>query len=583
VTDLDDFIGASQACIKPVEVKKNPEAKESTVRTDGRNYYEVAIDGTETQLEAATISLNDCLACSGCITSAESILVASQSHHDVYAALATNAVCAPEERKTIVITLSSQSRASFAAKYNISPLSVHKKLFGFFTGLGCHYMVDASFARDFALIESAREFMRRFKSVNGGVGGGVSTDGVLPMLASACPGWICYAEKTHDYILPNISTTKSPQQIMGTLLKTYFAEQMNLPSPASVYHVSVMPCYDKKLEASRADFYNDVYRTRDVDTVITTGEVERMLKEKGVSFLDLPEGSLSDLFTRVHHTSLSFQNPNEMTIDQVLTGSEGSSSGGYLSYIFRYAVRELYGISLTPAHVELGTTSQEPFVNPDGTLSPDTPAWSVVIKPGRNLDFSEVVFKVGPLETLKFAKAYGFRNIQNLVRKAKPASVSSSAGSSNGPSPSGGPIRSVRSNRIRASKDDSGAAHHFVEVMACPSGCINGGGQLKPDSFDSQGNEVDGGPASKEYVINAENIYLDVGRKAFLEPDMNPSVVHLYQYVQDFGIGAGLTNFLFFVRRWLGGLDSEESRKLLHTQYHEIAKLTQVNGLNVKW
>ncbi|KAJ3027531.1 UNVERIFIED_CONTAM: hypothetical protein HDU68_003662 [Siphonaria sp. JEL0065] len=563
VTDLDDFIGASQACIKPVEVKKNPEAKDSTVRTDGRNYYEVAIDGTETQLEAATISLNDCLACSGCITSAESILVASQSHHDVYTALATNATCAPEERKTIVITLSPQSRASFAAKYNLSPLSVHKKLLGFFTGLGCHYMVDASFARDFALIESAREFVRRFRSVNGGVGG-VSTDAVLPMLASACPGWICYAEKTHDYILPNISTTKSPQQIMGTLLKTYFAKLMSLASPASIYHVSVMPCYDKKLEASRADFYNDVYRTRDVDTVITTGEVERMLKEKGVSFLDLPEGSISDLFTRIHHASFSFQSPNPMTIDQVLTGSGGSSSGGYLSYIFRYAVRELYGIILTPAQVELGATSQEPFVNPDGTLSTDTPAWSVVIKPGRNLDFSEVVFKVGPTETLRFAKAYGFRNIQNLVRKAKPAGVSSYAGSSNGSSPSGGPIRSVRSNRVRASKDDGGAAHHFVEVMACPSGCINGGGQLKPDSFDTQGNEVDAGPASKEYVMNAENIYLGVGRNAYMEPDMVPSVVHLYQH-------------------WLGGLDSEESRRLLHTQYHEIAKLTQVNGLNVKW
>ncbi|KAJ3062758.1 hypothetical protein HDU99_005108, partial [Rhizoclosmatium hyalinum] len=523
-----------------------------TLRTDGRNYYEVSLDGTETQLEAATISLNDCLACSGCITSAESILVASQSHQDVYAALASNASSPPDQRKTIVITLSPQSRASFAAKYNLSPLSVHRRLYGFFTKLGCDHVVDASFARDFSLIESAREFVRRYRSVNGN---GISGEGIMPMLASACPGWICYAEKTHDYILPNISTTKSPQQIMGSLLKTHFAEKMGLASPASVYHVSVMPCYDKKLEASRADFYNDVYRTRDVDTVITTGEVERMLKEKGVSIHDLPEVPIPDLFTRII--------TDANTQQQQLTGTEGSSSGGYLSYIFRYAVRELYGLTLSPSDVETGAVSPTPHMNYDGTPS-NIPAWSVVVKPGRNLDFSEVIFNVGNVETLKFAKAYGFRNIQNLVRKAKPVSSFASAGSSPSSSSSGGPIRGVRSTRIRAAKEDaSGGSHHFVEVMACPSGCVNGGGQLKPDIFDAQGNVIEG-PASKEYVQGAESIYQSVGKVLYMEPEVNASVVHLYQH-------------------WLGGLDSQRSRDMLHTQYHEIAKLTQVNGLNVKW
>ncbi|KAG5830033.1 hypothetical protein ANANG_G00319000 [Anguilla anguilla] len=75
------------------------------------------------------------------------------------------------------------------------------------------------------------------------------------MLASACPGWICYAEKTHgDFILPYISTTRSPQQVMGSLVKGYFAEQHNL-TPKQIYHVTVMPCFDKKLEASRSDFF----------------------------------------------------------------------------------------------------------------------------------------------------------------------------------------------------------------------------------------------------------------------------------------------------------------------------------------
>ncbi|KAJ3237816.1 hypothetical protein HDU81_008919 [Chytriomyces hyalinus] len=511
VTDLDDFIGASQACIKPVEVKKDANAAESTVRTDGLKYFEVSLDGTETELEAAKITLNDCLACSGCITSAESILVASQSHQDVYTALAENAIAPPESRKTIVISLSPQSRASFASKYNISPLSVHKRLAGFFVDtLGCHYLVDASFARDFSLVESGREFVRRYKSVNGTASAG---SGVLPMLASACPGWICYAEKTHDYILPNISTTKSPQQVMGTLLKTYFASNLGLPSPASIYHVSIMPCYDKKLEASRADFYDDVYRTRDVDTVITTGEVERMLREKNLSILDLPEVSLPGLFTRSTNAEASnAMDAGEFDREVNLSGTEGSSSGGYLSYIFRHAARELFNIHLSPSDIETGAQSTQ--VNAAGE-----PAWSVVVKPGRNLDFSEVFLKIGSEEALRFAKAYGFRNIQNLVRKAKPTSAGV-----------GGPIRGVRSTRTRVSRETAEQGiHHFVEVMACPSGCINGGGQLKPDSFDRDGVPVDSGPASKEYVNQTEAIYLSVARNVYVEPEQTSAIAHLYQ------------------------------------------------------
>lgn len=83
---------------------------------------------------------------------------------------------------------------------------------------------------------------------------------------------MCYAEKTHgSYILPYISTTRSPQQVMGALVKDYFASSINR-SAAEVYHVTVMPCFDKKLEASRADFYNDLHKTRDVDCVITSGK-----------------------------------------------------------------------------------------------------------------------------------------------------------------------------------------------------------------------------------------------------------------------------------------------------------------------
>jgi iron only hydrogenase large subunit-like protein len=81
-----------------------------------------------------------------------------------------------------------------------------------------------------------------------------SSAGQIPMLASACPGWVCYAEKTHGaYILPHIATTRSPQGIMGSLVKQVLAKLKGW-DPAAIYHVTVMPCYDKKLEASRDDF-----------------------------------------------------------------------------------------------------------------------------------------------------------------------------------------------------------------------------------------------------------------------------------------------------------------------------------------
>lgn len=81
-------------------------------------------------------------------------------------------------------------------------------------------------------------------------------------------GWVCYAEKTHgNYILPYIATTKSPQQIMGSLIKHWFGIKK------SVYHVTVMPCYDKKLEAAREDFFNQETESRDVDCVITSSKL----------------------------------------------------------------------------------------------------------------------------------------------------------------------------------------------------------------------------------------------------------------------------------------------------------------------
>ena len=123
-------------------------------------------------------------------------------------------------------------------------------------------VVDTKIADDLALIECRNEFIERYNT----------NRKLLPMLASSCPGWVCYAEKTHgNFILPYIATTRSPQQIMGVLVKQYLAKQLQTTGDR-IYHVTVMPCYDKKLEASREDFFSEVENSRDVDCVITSSK-----------------------------------------------------------------------------------------------------------------------------------------------------------------------------------------------------------------------------------------------------------------------------------------------------------------------
>nr|XP_054499362.1 cytosolic iron-sulfur assembly component 3 isoform X3 [Agelaius phoeniceus] len=409
-----------QECIKPVKVDKKPGKAAAKIRieADG-SYFQVNQDGEAQKLEKAKITLNDCLACSGCITSAESVLVSQQSHGELCKVLALNKAAAAHEQKLVVVSVSPQSRASLAARCKLGLLETAQKLTTFLKGLGVHHVFDTTFSRNFSLLESQQEFVRRFQRQ-------AEDKKALPMLASACPGWICYAEKTHgSFIIPHISTTKSPQQVMGSLVKGYFAEQQHLP-PDRIYHVTVMPCYDKKLEASRPDFFNQEYQTRDVDCVITTGEVLKLLEQEGVSLSDVDPSPLDTM----------------------------------------------------------------------------------------NKDFQEVTLERDGQVLLHFALAYGFRNIQNLVQKLK-----------RGKCP-----------------------YHYVEVMACPSGCLNGGGQIKLE-----------GESSKEELQQVERLYESLRAEV---PEENQAVRELYEH-------------------WLGGWGSERALQVLHTQYHAVERAS--SALSIKW
>lgn len=197
-----------------------------------------------------------------------------------------------------------------------------------------------------------------------------------------------------------------------------------------------MPCYDKKLEASRQDFYNDVYRTRDVDCVITTGELELLMNEKAW-----------DLSKRVEEEEMS--KPCNM-VDNLtfpeLVSHPGTSSGSYLHSL-----------------LSLVSTSHKQR-NRDLKLNTRTI---------RSADYEEYVLEdIATGEVVfKGAKCYGFRNLQNIVRKV---------GKENGVRGlQGGAVRG-RARRKAENQGTQDKGYDYVEVMACPSGCVNGGGQIRP-------------------------------------------------------------------------------------------------------
>ncbi|KAJ7383620.1 hypothetical protein OS493_026806 [Desmophyllum pertusum] len=198
-----------------------------------------------------------------------------------------------------------------------------------------------------------------------------------------------------------------------------------------------------------------------------------MFDEKGVNLTELKNAELDQLFSSVDG-------------DELVSHS-GGGSGGYLEHIFAFAAKELFGKNID----------------------------DITYKTLRNKDFKEVTLQVDGQDVLKFAAAYGFRNIQNLVQKIK-----------RGKSP-----------------------YHFVEVMACPSGCLNGGGQIRPGDEETP----------KELISRLDELYNSLRSR---KPGENPVVEKLY-------------------KEWLDGDSSEKVNEMLHTKYHEVEKLN--TALNIKW
>jgi len=515
--DLNDFISPGVACIKPVETLPAMKPKSENVRflsysallanlTKRQDELEVSFNTDApfpSDLPPAQISLTDCLACSGCVTSAEAVLVSMQSHAEVLKELDSGPglrLCSDgiggiraenmeSGGRIYVASVSPQSRASIAATFGVSEREAGYMIEQLLSGPkgiknravyrnAFQWVVDTNTAREMNLVLGAEELMESMRTnvTNGYTGsiedGAATRQPSKPILTSSCPGWICYAEKTHPHILPHLSRLKSPQALMGTLLKTTLSRKLGI-SPDRIWHVAIMPCFDKKLEASREELTDAVWEgtgtrgVRDVDSVITSKELLMLAESRRVDFASLPRTPLPSRLRFLDARLDSFVFPRARP--QAKTTPEAGTSGGNLYYALQYFAAQHEGSS-------------------------------VEIIRGRNADVLEYNVNSATGEVLlRAARYYGFRNIQNLVRKLKPVKASRM--------PGGRPIGSARKPGVKQSGPDLS----YVEVMACPGGCTNGGGQIKVDDPIVAGrlrSEVKPGPQQqKEWLAQVDEAY----------------------------------------------------------------------------
>ena len=175
--------------------------------------------GAQTKLEKATITLADCLACSGCITSAETVLIEQQSSATLRNVFQSKRLEVQEgSADRIVVSLQLQPVISLANKSGLTVEETTSALASYFKSLGADQVYDLKTAHDICLLEHVKEFVEKYRAASPTDSKKHSTS--FPILTSSCPGWVCYAEKTHgSWILPYVSRVKSAQQIMGSLLK----------------------------------------------------------------------------------------------------------------------------------------------------------------------------------------------------------------------------------------------------------------------------------------------------------------------------------------------------------------------------
>lgn len=313
--------------------------------------------------------------------------------------------------------------------------------------LGFNKVFDTDTGADFTIMEEGTEFINRLKENKN-----------LPLITSCSPGWVKFAEHNFPELLDNLSTAKSPMSMFGALIKTYYAKQEGI-DPSKIFSVAVMPCTAKKFECDRPEMNDSGYK--DVDAVITTVELAKMIKQAGINFEKLPDEQ--------------FDSPmGEATGAAVIFGT----TGGVMEAAVRTVAEILEG-------KEIKQIEYEAVRGEEGVKEAEL----------------EIAGK-----KVKIAVVSGLGNARRLMEKVKNGEVD----------------------------------YHFIEVMACPGGCVMGGGQPRKVLKERAGIDVRG--------LRRNALYSEDKKATFRKSHQNPYVQKVYkEFLQEPG--------------------SHEAHKLFHTEY----------------
>jgi iron only hydrogenase large subunit-like protein len=508
----------------------------------------------------AKVSMADCLACSGCVTTAETVLVEQHSLQKLRQALQEND---NDQQRPVVFTISPASWADLLRKLELRPsLDIQRKLASFLQQT-CRAVVvlDGHVPLQWSLQEAAREFCRAYKrkqfqeSTIPPPSMAVSSnriqygDGVIvechtreesriPLLTSTCPALVCLVEKSRPEAVPHLATTKSPMSMAGA----YFSQK-------NYFHVGIMPCHDKKLEASRKDLHEE--KKPHVDLVITTQEWWTLLTDTVMSesvvdvnayLQNLPMANVATsvkagvenaaggvtLVVVVPPVSDAIAGKEEEDVIMMDADSQQFfpfGSGGYADFIFRFASQELFGYTVE------GELSWTPIETPQArrvassrvaaSLQKRRDFLSVTLYRRVDGSYSSLQQSGQDEPVLRFATAYGLQNIQRALLPFSSSGVSSTA-----------------------------LSFDYVEAMACPSGCPNGGGQVR------EGNIRESPTETRERVTKTQEI---MKMQRSNGHDSNP----LLDYPSD------------LIPTGPFGL---EAKRLLHTRFHVVPPLQHSMG-----
>jgi len=325
------------------------------------------------------VNISDCILCGQCILVCPTAALKEKSASKEV----TNAL--NSKNKYCIAQIAPAVRATLGEEYNM-PLGsdVTGQIITGLRRMGFKKVFDTNFAADLTIMEEATELINRIKN-----------NKTLPMFTSCCPGWVKYVEHNYPDLLEHISTCKSPHEMEGAILKTYYAKKIGI-DPKDIYIVSIMPCTVKKFESHRPELVEE--HLPDVDAVLTTRELVRFFNMAGIDFADLPEDK--------------FDNPlGESTGAAIIFGT----SGGVMEAALRTAYHMLTGKEL---------------------------------------------------KKLEFEKIRGFDGIKELTVNIDGLDLNVAV--VNGVGNAAKVLDEIKSGVCK---------YHFIEVMACPEGCINGGGQ----------------------------------------------------------------------------------------------------------